>query len=225
MRTAEGRIVRLLLAACALHVAAPVAAQNVNASPVVNGSLGTTLTGGGHAESVGFGIADERVAVMINAERIHVPIRGGRTNGTATFGSIEVRLGRNRSGGFSPYGLVAAGGGGWSSNSRSNSRSSLSPSHSPAGFSFRTSLGCPISVSPHSRHPQRLSHHPQRLRRVSHNRRAASRSRFPQACSFLRGFNPFRSRVSSRRNNNNRRRRRPTITRQEFGIPFRSTRA
>jgi hypothetical protein len=108
-------IVGFTLAALALHVLLPAVAdgQSVGTGFTLQGTLGTHATAGGHAESVAFGLSDEGVALLVGAERIHVPVRriggGIRSNGTVTFGSIEARFGRTRPQRFSPYGLVGVG--------------------------------------------------------------------------------------------------------------------
>jgi hypothetical protein len=110
-------------------------AQSVGAGFTFQGTLGTHATAGGDAESVAFGLADESVTVLFGAERIHVPIRrvggGIRSNGTVTFGSMEVRFGHTRPQRFSAYGVLGAGRG-VSRPNRASSGRSAGPVTNPA---------------------------------------------------------------------------------------------
>ena len=111
---------RVMIAVAVLSFAAPVVAAGQEAGPrfSVQGAFGSHINVSGNSQSLSVGFSpEERVTVLVSAERMHLPtdIRryehgyGATRGGTTTFISGEVRVSPFTFKGVSPY--VLAGGG------------------------------------------------------------------------------------------------------------------
>lgn len=116
MKAHELVVVSLLL----LGLPAVAAAQG-DAGPVsLQGAIGTNANVGGNTQSVSLGFwAGERVGLLLNAERIHMPTEvtqyeqgsSATRGGTTTFVSGEIQVVPVRLARVSPYLLAGAGAG------------------------------------------------------------------------------------------------------------------
>ena len=109
---------RVLIAVAALSVVLPALAsgQGTRVRVIGQAAAGAQLNVGGDNWSIAVGLApNERLDLLVSAERIHLPTDSSRfgatRGGTATFVSGEVRFVPATFGRTSPYVLASLGGG------------------------------------------------------------------------------------------------------------------
>jgi hypothetical protein len=107
----------VLIAAAALSVVltASASGQGTRVRVTAQAAAGTQLNVGGDNQSIAVGLSpNERIDLLVSAERIHQPTDrgiGATRGGTATFFSGEVRVVPVTFGRTSPYVLASLGGG------------------------------------------------------------------------------------------------------------------